>query len=88
MWEFLLFLVVGFIAGVLAKALMPGSRHEPESLILTVLLGVAGAYLFGWLARWLLGWTVGGNLIGMIVSATLGSMLLIGVMRAMNRSRA
>ena len=38
-------IVVGLIAGFIAKALMPG--NEPGGIILTVLLGIAGAFVGG-----------------------------------------
>ena len=44
----LAWIVVGLIAGVVAKALMPGGG--PGGIILTTLLGVAGAFVGGFLA--------------------------------------
>jgi uncharacterized membrane protein YeaQ/YmgE (transglycosylase-associated protein family) len=44
----LAWIVVGLIAGVVAKALMPGGG--PGGIILTVLLGIAGAFVGGFLA--------------------------------------
>jgi uncharacterized membrane protein YeaQ/YmgE (transglycosylase-associated protein family) len=46
-------LVFGLIAGVLAKIIMPG--RDPGGLILTVVLGVVGAMLGGWIGTQL-GW--------------------------------
>jgi uncharacterized membrane protein YeaQ/YmgE (transglycosylase-associated protein family) len=37
-------IVIGFVAGVLAKFLTPGDTHEPQGFILTTLLGIAGAF--------------------------------------------
>ena len=42
-------LILGLIAGIVAKALLPGS--DPGGLIVTTLLGVAGALLGGFIAR-------------------------------------
>jgi uncharacterized membrane protein YeaQ/YmgE (transglycosylase-associated protein family) len=42
-------IILGLIAGVVAKALLPGS--DPGGLIVTTLLGVAGALLGGFIAR-------------------------------------
>ena len=42
-------IVLGLLAGIIAKAVLPGS--DPGGLILTTLLGVAGALLGGFLAR-------------------------------------
>ena len=42
-------IVLGLLAGIIAKAVLPGS--DPGGLIVTTLLGVAGALLGGFLAR-------------------------------------
>lgn len=83
--DFIWFIIVGLVAGTLAKLLVPGSKSEPQGWFLTILLGMAGALLFGFAAKLLLGWDVGGNLIGSIVSATIGSVLLILILRAVKR---
>jgi uncharacterized membrane protein YeaQ/YmgE (transglycosylase-associated protein family) len=44
--EILSWIVFGFIVGVFAKVLMPG--RDPGGLIVTVLLGIAGAFVGGW----------------------------------------
>ena len=41
--------LLGLIVGVIAKLLMPG--RDPGGCIVTILLGIAGSALFGWLAR-------------------------------------
>lgn len=74
-------IIVGFIAGVLAKALMPGKKHEPQGCIMTILLGIAGSVVTGFLMRLLLGERGGGGFVGTIVGATLGAMLLILIFR-------
>lgn len=45
----LAWIVVGLIAGVVAKAIMPGDG--PGGIILTILLGIAGAFVGGFLSR-------------------------------------
>ena len=42
-------IVIGFVAGVLAKFLTPGDTHEPQGFILTTLLGIAGAFVMTYL---------------------------------------
>ena len=44
--EILSWIVFGLIVGVLAKFLMPG--RDPGGLIVTMLLGIAGAFVGGW----------------------------------------
>lgn len=75
--HFLYWIVIGLIAGVLAKALVPGSDREPKGCVMTILLGVAGSVIVGFLMRTLLGENGGGGLIGTIIGATIGAVLLI-----------
>ena len=38
-------IIIGFVAGLIAKFLHPGNKTEPSGFILTTLLGIAGAFL-------------------------------------------
>lgn len=63
-------ILIGFIAGVIAKFLHPGS-NEPSGFILTTLLGIAGAFVATYLGQ-ALGWysaDEGAGLIGAVVGA-------------------
>ena len=62
-------IVIGGLAGAIAKLLMPG--RDPGGCILTILLGIAGALLAGWLAQELhiFGSNQGAGFIGAIVGA-------------------
>ncbi len=42
-------MIFGLVVGIIAKLLMPG--RDPGGCIITILLGIAGSALFGWLAR-------------------------------------
>lgn len=83
----LAWLIVGILAGVLAKALMPGSRSEPSSFLGTMFLGIVGALFGGWIssAFFNMGGATGIN-IGSIFIATIGAALLIGLGRLIRRS--
>lgn len=85
--EFLWWIIVGLVAGALAKALMPGDKAEPKGCLMTMLLGIAGSVLTGLLMRTLLGTSGTGWLIPSIVGATLGAMLLIFVFRQFWKSQ-
>ena len=64
-------IVIGFIAGVIAKFIMPGSSNEPSGFILTTILGIVGAFVASYLGQ-ALGWYASGQgagLIGAIVGA-------------------
>jgi uncharacterized membrane protein YeaQ/YmgE (transglycosylase-associated protein family) len=63
-------IVIGFIAGIIAKFLHPGP-NEPSGFILTTLLGIAGAFVATYLGQ-ALGWyraDEGAGLIGAVVGA-------------------
>ena len=68
-------IVIGFIAGVLAKFVTPGDTHEPQGFILTTLLGIAGAFVMTYLGQ-ALGWYQEGQSTGFI-GATLGAILIL-----------
>ena len=44
-------IIIGFVAGVIAKFLYPGNKYEPTGFILTTVLGIIGALLQPTLAR-------------------------------------
>jgi uncharacterized membrane protein YeaQ/YmgE (transglycosylase-associated protein family) len=63
-------IIIGFVAGVIAKFIMPG-KNEPSGFIMTTLLGIVGAFLATWLGQ-ALGWYrpgEGAGFIGAIVGA-------------------
>ncbi len=63
-------IIIGFIAGVIAKFITPG-RNEPSGFILTTILGIVGAFVATFLGQ-ALGWygpNEGAGLIGAIVGA-------------------
>lgn len=69
-------IIVGFVAGVLARALMPGDRKEPKGCIFTILLGVAGSVVVGFVMD-LMGYRGQGGTLPTIIGATIGACLLI-----------
>jgi len=77
MFGILGWIVFGLIVGALAKLVMPG--RDPGGLIVTMLLGIAGAVLGGFLGR-LLGWYRPGETAGFFM-ATLGAVLLLYLYR-------
>ncbi len=76
----LYYIIIGLIAGVLAKALMPGSTKEPKGCLMTMLLGIAGAIIMGLIADAFLGGGEG-TFIARLVGATIGAMILIFLAR-------
>ena len=63
-------IIIGFIAGVIAKFIMPGP-NEPQGFILTAILGIVGAFVASFLGQ-AVGWYrpgEGAGLIGALVGA-------------------
>jgi uncharacterized membrane protein YeaQ/YmgE (transglycosylase-associated protein family) len=79
--------VVGLIAGILAKWVMPGP--DPGGIIVTILIGIVGAFLGGWVLN-LLGFSgSGGNFsLESVLTATLGAILLLAIYRLLTRRAA
>jgi uncharacterized membrane protein YeaQ/YmgE (transglycosylase-associated protein family) len=78
-------ILIGFIAGVLAKLITPGS-NEPQGFILTTILGIVGAFIATYLGQ-ALGWyraDEGAGLIG----ATVGAVIVLLVWAAVTRPRS
>jgi uncharacterized membrane protein YeaQ/YmgE (transglycosylase-associated protein family) len=74
----LAWIIIGLIAGALAKLIMPGD--DPGGTIVTILLGMAGAIVGGFIAQTLLGLGSGGFIWSIIV-ATLGAIILLAIYR-------
>ena len=70
-------IVIGGLAGGIAKLLMPGK--DPGGCIVTILLGIAGALVAGWLGQ-AIGWYEAGEGAG-FVAAIVGAFLLLLVYR-------
>ncbi len=80
----LAWIVVGLIAGVLAKIAMPGP--DPGGVILTVVIGIAGAVVGGLILNAVLGRQgVSGFDLPTVLVATFGSILLLTVYRFVTR---
>ncbi len=77
-------IIIGLIAGVVAKLIMPG-KNEPSGFVLTALLGVAGAVVATFLGRGL-GWYTPGQGAGLI-GAIVGAMVVLFVWSAMSTRR-
>jgi uncharacterized membrane protein YeaQ/YmgE (transglycosylase-associated protein family) len=75
---------VGLIAGILAKIAMPGP--DPGGMLLTIVIGIAGAVVGGLVVNELLGGPgiTGFNLTSVLV-ATFGSVVLLAVYRLVTR---
>jgi uncharacterized membrane protein YeaQ/YmgE (transglycosylase-associated protein family) len=76
-------IIVGLVAGALAKFIMPGD--DPGGFVITIILGIAGAMVGGFLAS-LIG-IGGGGFIWSTLIATIGAIILLAIYRAFAGSR-
>ncbi len=84
----LYWILLGLIAGALAKFLVPG--RDPSGCIITIALGIAGAFIGGWLGT-LFGWgrvMEGSFNARSIAIATAGAAVLLLVGRVVWRTRS
>ena len=89
MFAILGWIVFGLIAGVIAKAIMPG--RDPGGCIVTILIGIAGSLLGGFIAHYLLGYGAGGRgdvsdltkpgFLMSLVLAVIGAIILLAIYR-------
>lgn len=82
--QFLWMCLIGLVAGVLAKMIMPGK--DPGGIFITMILGIAGSVVAGFLGR-SLGWYQEGQGAGLILSVV-GAILLLAVYRTFKRNPA
>jgi uncharacterized membrane protein YeaQ/YmgE (transglycosylase-associated protein family) len=79
-------IIIGFVAGIIAKFMMPGD-NEPAGFILTTILGIVGAFVATFLGQ-ALGWyrpDEGAGLIGAIVGAII-VLLVYGMVAGRRRA--
>jgi len=82
----LAWIIVGLVAGFLAKAVMPGTEDEPSGFLGTMILGIVGAVIGGWV--WNLALGANGPMtfsIGSIFVAFVGSCIVIALARLFTR---
>jgi uncharacterized membrane protein YeaQ/YmgE (transglycosylase-associated protein family) len=70
-------ILIGFVAGVIAKFLHPGSSYEPSGFILTTVLGIVGAFVATYLGQ-AIGWYKAGEEAGFI-GAIVGAIVILAV---------
>jgi uncharacterized membrane protein YeaQ/YmgE (transglycosylase-associated protein family) len=74
---FFSWIIFGLIAGAIAKALHPGK--DPGGWIVTILIGIAGAFVGGWIGT-LIGWgSVSGFNFRSFILAVIGAALLLWI---------
>jgi uncharacterized membrane protein YeaQ/YmgE (transglycosylase-associated protein family) len=76
--------IIGLIAGAVAKWIMPGK--DPGGLLVTMLLGIAGSLVAGYLGR-AIGWYAEGQGAGFIMSVV-GAIVLLAIYRLLKSKQA
>ena len=71
-------LLIGLVAGVLGKIIMPGK--DPGGIIVTILIGIAGALLAFYVTP-LMGFNVEDNTLQSYLAATIGAVVLLALYR-------
>ena len=82
-YSWLWWIIIGGIAGAIAKFLMPG--RDPGGCLVTILLGIAGAFLAGWLGQ-AVGWYERGEGAGFI-AAIVGAFIILAIYRLVTGRR-
>jgi uncharacterized membrane protein YeaQ/YmgE (transglycosylase-associated protein family) len=77
-------IIIGFVAGVVAKFLMPG-KNEPQGFIMTTILGIVGAFVASFLGQ-ALGWYSAGQGAGFI-GAIVGAVIVLAVWGMISKNR-
>ncbi|MEU1085311.1 GlsB/YeaQ/YmgE family stress response membrane protein [Streptomyces sp. NPDC005576] len=74
-------IILGLVAGVIAKVLLPG--RDPGGIIITTLIGIAGAFVGGWLSAKILDRPINDDFFDLAtwVAAIAGSLVLLIVYR-------
>ena len=78
-------IIIGFLAGIVAKFIMPGN-NEPSGFILTTILGIAGSFVASYLGQ-ALGWYKAGEGAGFI-GAVVGALVLLLIYGFVAKRRA
>ena len=84
MLSFIWMCIIGLVAGAIAKLIMPGK--DPGGLIVTMLIGIAGSIVAGYLGR-AIGWYQEGQGAGLIMSVV-GAIILLAAYRMIKSKQA
>jgi uncharacterized membrane protein YeaQ/YmgE (transglycosylase-associated protein family) len=70
-------IIIGFVAGVIAKFIYPGNKYEPTGFILTTVLGIVGAVVATYLGQ-AVGWYKADEAAGFI-GAIIGAIIILAI---------
>jgi len=90
LWSIIVWLIVGFLAGLLAKAIVPGTSEKPSGFWGTAILGIVGAIVGGFIYYMVSGgnrnFTTGLD-VPSILWAALGAIVVVAIERAVSSRR-
>ena len=78
-------ILIGLLAGIVAKFLHPGTANEPSGFVLTAILGIIGAIVASYLGQWI-GWYRPGEGAGFI-GAVVGAIIILVIWGVFARRR-
>ena len=81
--DILVWILLGLVAGILGKMIMPGK--DPGGWIVTILIGIGGAFVGGWVGKFFGMGTVGGFSLASVITATVGAILILIIFRMIKR---
>jgi uncharacterized membrane protein YeaQ/YmgE (transglycosylase-associated protein family) len=81
----LAWIVLGLLAGAIAKAIMPGK--DPGGILVTMLIGIVGAFLGGFLGNMITGSGLTGFSLWSLLLAIIGALILLWIYRMTTRPR-
>lgn len=84
MINFILWLIVGGLAGWVASKIM--NTDASMGVVMNVIVGIIGAMIGGWLVNWLLGADPAAFSIGGFLTAVLGAVILLAIVKALTGS--
>ncbi|MDF7680808.1 GlsB/YeaQ/YmgE family stress response membrane protein [Enterobacteriaceae bacterium ESL0689] len=74
-------IIFGFIAGILAKWISPGEGEDMSGCIVTILLGIVGAVVGGWISTFFGFGKVNGFNFGSLIVAVIGALVVLFIYR-------
>ena len=79
-------ILIGLVVGAVARLVIPGRQHI--GIIVTILIGIVGAFLGGFLGNLVTGTGLNGFSLWSILLAVLGALLLLWIYRMTTRGRS
>ncbi|WP_101926275.1 MULTISPECIES: GlsB/YeaQ/YmgE family stress response membrane protein [Luteimonas] len=83
--NFIIYIIVGGIAGWLASILM--RTNGQQGILLNIVVGIIGGFIGGWLLP-MVGLSIGGGWVGFLITALIGAIILLAIVNLFRRGSA